>query len=111
MHELFDREPRRYKTSHSHWFYELFSLLWYRGYYPESSYYKQYREVRLKADEATARRLTEYLLDEEEATAENAARILRWLKNRADTDGTVLEASDCWYGWLLWDVRDRHERK
>ena len=33
--ELFGREPRRNKTSHSHWFYELFSLLWFRGYYPE----------------------------------------------------------------------------
>ena len=111
MHELFDREPRRYKTSHSHWFYELFSLLWYRGYYPESSYYKQYREIRLKADGDTARRLTEYLLEEPEATQENMGRVLRWLQDHADADGTVPEASDCWYGWLLWDVRDRHERK
>ena len=111
MRELFDREPRRHKTSHSHWFYELFSLLWYRGYYPECSYYKQYREVRLLADRPTAQRLTEFLLDEEEATAENVSRVQRWLEDHADAEGGILEASDCWYGWLLWDVRDRHERK
>ena len=109
--ELFGREPRRHKTSHSHWFYELFSLLWFRGYYPECHYYKQYREARLAADEPTARRLTEYLLEEREATEENARRVLRWLEDHAAADGTVREASDCWYGWLLWDVRDRHERK
>ena len=109
--ELFGREPRRNKTSHSHWFYELFSLLWFRGYYPECHYYKQFKEAKLSADEATARRLTEYLLDEEEATADNVRRVLRWLEDHAGGDGTVLEASDCWYGWLLWDVRDRHERK
>ena len=109
--ELFGREPRRNKTSHSHWFYELFSLLWFRGYYPECHYYKQFREVRLSADEPTARRLTEYLLEEGEATEENVGRVLRWMEDHADADGTLLEASDCWYGWLLWDVRDRHERK
>ena len=75
------------------------------------SYYKQYRVVHLKADEATAQRLTEYLLEEREATPENALRVLRWLEDHADAGGTVLETSDCWYGWLLWDVRDRHPRK
>ena len=109
--ELFDREPRRHKTSHSHWFYELFSLLWFRGYYPECHYYKQYKEERLAADEPTARRLTEYLLEEREATEENVRRVLCWLEDHAGADGAVREASDCWYGWLLWDVRDRHERK
>ena len=111
MHTLFDREPRRYMTSHSHWFYELFSLLWYRGYYPECSYYKQHREQRLPADRATADRLTEYLLEENEVTEENRKRILRYLEERAGEDGCVCEISDCWFGWLLWDVRDCHERK
>ena len=111
LRELFDREPRRNKTSHSHWFYELFSLLWFRGYYPECHYYKQFKEVRLSADLPTARRLTEYLLEEDEATEENVGRVLRWLEDHADPEGGLSEASDCWYGWLLWDVRDRHERK
>jgi SAM-dependent methyltransferase len=110
MRALFDREPRRYMTSHSHWFYELFSLLWFRGYYPECSYYKQYREIRIPADESTAARYAEFLLEPEEATQENKLRILRYLEGRADADGSVTEISDCWYGWLLWDVRDRHDR-
>jgi len=111
MHSLFDREPRRYQTSHSHWFYELFSLLWFRGYYPECSYYKQYRELRIPADEGTARRYAAFLLEEEETTEENTRRILRFLEQHAEADGSITERSDCWYGWLLWDVRDRHERK
>jgi len=110
MQELFDRQPRRNKTSHSHWFYELFSLLWFRGYYPECSYYKQYRSIRLPADEATARRLTEFLLEEGEATADNVGRVLRFLETHADSEGMLTETSDCWYGWLLWDVRDCHPR-
>ena len=111
MRELFDREPRRNKTSHSHWFHELFNVLWLRGYYPECSYYKQQKELLLPADRATAERLTYFLLEEGEVTEENTRRILRFLEQQADGDGFVRESSDCWYGWLLWDVRDRHERR
>lgn len=110
MRELFDRAPRRDKTSHSHWFHELFNVLWLRGYYPECTYYKQYRELRLPADRATAERLCYFLLEEDEVTEENTRRIQRFLENSADADGYLTEKSDCWYGWLLWDVRDRHER-
>lgn len=110
MGELFDREPRRSKTSHSHWFYEMFSVLWYRGYYPETSYYKQHKELRIPADAATAARLTDFLLEEDEVTEENTRRILRFLEQNAEADGYLTEVSDCWYGWLLWDVRDRHSR-
>lgn len=110
MRELFDRAPKRDKTSHSHWFYELFSLLWYRGYYPETHYYKQFKSVRLPADQSTAKRLCAFLLEEPEQTEENRGRILRFLEREADAEGFVTEDSDCWYGWLLWDVRDRHDR-
>ncbi len=110
MQTLFDREPRRHMTSHSHWFYELFSLLWYRGYYPESRYYKQYREQTVPADRVTAERYADFLLEEAEVTEENVRRIQRFLEERADGEGGLIEASDCWYGWLLWDVRDRHAR-
>ena len=110
MRELFGREPRRYQTSHSHWFYELFSLLWFRGYYPECSYYKQYRELRIPANEDTARRYASFLLEEGEVTEENVERIRRFLEQHAEPDGAITERSDCWYGWLLWDVRDCHPR-
>ncbi len=110
MQTLFDRQPRRHMTSHSHWFYELFSLLWYRGYYPETRYYKQYREQRVPADRPTAERYADFLLGEDEVTEENIRRIQRFLEAHADGEGYLTEASDCWYGWLLWDVRDRHAR-
>lgn len=110
MQELFGRAPRRDKTSHSHWFHELFNVLWLRGYYPECTYYKQYRELQLPADRATAERLCYFLLEEGEVTEENTRRIQRFLEENADAEGYLTEVSDCWYGWLLWDVRDRHER-
>lgn len=110
MRELFDREPRRNGTSHAHRFHELFNVLWLRGYYPECTYYKQKREVLLPADRGTAERLCYFLLEEGEVTEENTRRILQFLELNADANGLLQESSECWYGWLLWDVRDRHER-
>ncbi len=110
LRELFGREPKREKTTHSSWFYELFNVLWFRGYYPETRYYKQRREMPVCADRASAARLADYLLEDGEQTEENVGRIQRFLEINAGPDGTVAERSDCWYGWLLWDVRDRHDR-
>ncbi len=111
LREVFGREPKTEKTTHSTWFYELFNVLWFRGYYPETRYYKQRRELPVPADRASAARLADYLLDEGEQTEENIKLILRFLEANAGADGKVPELSDCWYGWILWDVRDRHERK
>lgn len=110
MREVFGREPKKEKTDHSNWFYTLFSLLWERGYYPETSYYKQYREISLPATRKTAERYSEYLLDEEGLKEENIEKTLEFLKSCAREDGTVPEVSECWMGWLLWDVRDRKVR-
>jgi SAM-dependent methyltransferase len=110
LRELYDRGPRHDKTIHSQWFFEMFNLLWLRGYYPETRYYKQHRETRLSADRQTAEDLAGYLLGEEAATEKEAVRIERFLESNTDADGMVPEVSDCWYGWTLWDVRDRHER-
>jgi SAM-dependent methyltransferase len=110
LRELYDRGPRHGKTSHSQWFYEMFNILWLRGYYPETRYYKQYRELRLPADRPAAEELAGYLLGEEAAKEEDVVRIQRFLEKDAGPDGSVLEVSDCWYGWTLWDVRDRHTR-
>ncbi|MBO4330761.1 MAG: class I SAM-dependent methyltransferase [Oscillospiraceae bacterium] len=107
MREVFSREPKREKTSHSHWFFTLFGLLWERGYHPQSSYYDQHREIILPADRKTAERYCEYLLDEEGLEEKNIRAVLEFLKSCADGDGTVREVSDCRMGWLLWDVRDR----
>ena len=105
----FGLEPQLVKTSHSHWFYELFSLLWFRGYYPETHYHTQLKSVRLNADRETAWRLARFLLKEEDATEDAAGRVLKYLEDHADSSGCVTEVSECRYGWLLWDVRDRTE--
>ena len=110
MRTLFDREPRRNKTSPSHWFYELFSLLWKRGYYPETFYYIQRKSVRLQPDLNTARRLARFLLDEEEADETAVRKVLDYLEKHADGNGAVTEDSECRYGWLLWNVQDCHPR-
>ncbi len=110
MLTLFGREPRRNKTSHSHWFYELFSLLWHRGYYPETFYYTQRKSVRLTPDRKTAERLTRYLLEEDEADEAAVNKLLAYLEQHADRDGGLTEDSECRYGWLLWNVQDCHPR-
>ena len=101
MRTLFGREPRRHKTSHSHWFYELFSLLWKRGYYPETFYYTQLKSVRLQPDLNTARRLARFLLEEDEADETAVRKVLDYLEKHADGNGAVTEDSECRYGWLI----------
>ena len=110
MQTLFGREPRRNKTSHSHWFYELFSLLWGRGYYPETFYYTQNKSLRQTPDRRTAERLTRYLLEEDEVSEEAIRRVQAYLEQHADAGGAVPDVSECRYGWLLWNVQDRHSR-
>ena len=110
MHNLFDREPRKSKTTHSHWFYELFSLLWFMGYYPETQYYTQFKSVRLEANKATAKRLTRFLLEENEVTDETVLRVLKYLEEHADPQGFVKGDSESRFGWILWNVNDCHNR-
>ena len=110
LRECFGRGPRQEFTSHSHWFYELFNLLWLLGYFPETSYTRQPRELSLPVGPELAEDRARVLLPPEERTQENTARIHQFLRANARSDGTVLEISDCWYGQTLWDVRMRTER-
>ncbi|MBU1245250.1 class I SAM-dependent methyltransferase [Myxococcota bacterium] len=110
LRECFGRGPRREFASHSHWFHELFNLLWWLGYHPETSYHRQPRELLLPAGPELAVERARVLLPPEERTPENTARIHRFLRENARADGAVLETSDCWYGRILWDVRLRTER-
>jgi SAM-dependent methyltransferase len=89
LRDLFERPPRRENTGHSHWFPELFNLLWCWGYYPETNFRSQPRELALQAG------------------PEHHTRIERFLRDHADADGVILERSECRYGWTLWDVRAR----
>ena len=74
-------------------------------------YYKQHREIRIAADQDSAGRMAGFLLKKEEVTEDNIERIRRYLEDRADASGFLTDATDCWFGWLLWDVRDRKERR
>ncbi|MBR5428918.1 MAG: class I SAM-dependent methyltransferase [Firmicutes bacterium] len=107
LEQVFSRPPQRCKTSHSQWFYELFSLLWLRGYYPRADYYKERRDERLPAAQETAEDLCRRLLPRVEQTAEAVRRILAFLEQEADGQGLVPASSDCWFGILLWDVREQ----
>lgn len=109
LHELFDLPPRREKTSHSYWFKQLFDLLWMRGYQPYIHYYKDHRDECRFVDRTFAESIARFLFDEE-ATAENTGRILRYLEKKADLNGNVSFVSECSYGWILWNVNDRIDR-
>lgn len=98
-------------NGHWHWYYALFNLLWLEGYYPETTYYKEEKLRVFPADENTAARYAEKLAKTYGRDKKGLeAPILRYLKEKADREGNVVEKGACWYGWLLWDVRTRTER-
>ncbi len=107
LRDVFSRPPRKSKTGHSEWFWELFNLLYLRGYYPKVSYYRQERQTRQAADSDTAEYLAWYLLPQEEHTSRSIELILRYLQEHAGPDGTVSEYSDCVYARTLWDVNEK----
>ena len=109
MNDLFQRRPKREKALHSQWFKQLFDLLWLRGYHPYVHYFKEHREECHTVDRVFAENNASFLL-EENASKENIERIFEYLEAKADKDGKVSFASECWYGWLLWDVNDRIDR-
>ena len=61
----------------------------------------------LTPDRGTAERLTRYLLEEEEVTEEAIRLVLTYLETHADGQGRIMDDSDCRYGWLLWNVKDK----
>lgn len=109
MREVFGRErPSPWNT---HWFYTTFNVLLLMGYYPEATYFKRHQENDLDSYAERAKLFLEQMLAPHEQTPENEARVLSWMRKRADANGTLTEVSDIWYGRLLWDVRDVTERQ
>jgi len=90
-------------------FYAMFNLLWLRGRYPQVSYYKESDEDKMPAGKELALRVVERL-PTEAATDAVIEKVYRYFMERADVDGMVEYPMERWYGWLLWDVRDRDER-
>lgn len=108
VRELFGREPRQRWSGR--WFYALFNVLYLLGYQPETSYEDRHQELWVEPDEDYAAFLMEHALAPEETTAENAIRILAWLRAQQNADGLVKEVIDTSYGRILWDVRIRTGR-
>ncbi|MBR2521058.1 MAG: molybdopterin-guanine dinucleotide biosynthesis protein B [Oscillospiraceae bacterium] len=111
LKDVFSRSPRRDKTTHSQWFWEMFNVLYLRGYEPEVTYVDQTRRTMQSADLDTARYLAWYLLPPEDRTTRNEEKILSYLKERADTDGFVTEDSFCKYARTVWNVASSAGRK
>ena len=53
---------------------------------------------------------TRLFLEEDEADETAVRKVLDYLEKHADGNGAVTEDSECRYGWLLWNVQDRHPR-
>lgn len=108
--EVFGREYRGRSMTHSRWFFELFGLLWHRGYFPETRYYSQHREMPVTPCRQDAARIAGRLAGPRDPSPEELDRVVRFLEENADGGGTVMEISDCRYGWTLWNVNDRQPR-
>lgn len=101
-----DATPR---NNHGHWFYSLFNLLWLQGYYPETAYHRQDQEDYVEADEDLARYYAKCFggMNPDE---DCIRRVYSYLKGHALPDGTIMRKYERWYGWILWDVRERTDR-
>lgn len=97
------------RNNHAHWFYSLFNLLWLKGYFPETAYHRQNQEEYVEADEDLARYYAKCFagMNPDE---DSISRVHRYLKDHALPDGTIMRKYERWYGWILWDVRERDER-
>ncbi len=109
IENLFQRPPRLEKTAHSYWFKQLFDLLWLRGYHPNVRYYKDHREDQREID----RRFVEKILDQilgEDVSEKDVEKTIDYLKSRTNRNGKIEYNSDCWFGWILWNVNDYMKR-
>ncbi|MBO5460419.1 MAG: methyltransferase domain-containing protein [Ruminococcus sp.] len=98
------------KTSFGKWFYSLLNILWIKGYLPETSYYKNDKEERIKADASLATYYARSLSRDLTVSEEMAEQIEKYLIKIADEDGYVIRKYERWQGWILWDVRVRMPR-
>lgn len=97
------------KRSHSHWYYALFNLLWLQGYYPETHYYKQHRTETLANGEMLVKYYIRLFKDYD---IPNKREIIsEFLKAQADSDNNVQREIEHHYGFLLWNVNDRTNRR
>lgn len=96
--------------SYRHVFYSLFNLLWLKGYFPETGYHLQEQAEQAEVNEDLARYYAKCFSTDMMAGKEETRRVLEYLQEHAGPDGTILRPYKRWYGWILWDVRNRVER-
>ena len=77
---------------------------------PETSYYKNDKEERIKADASLATYYARSLSRDLTVSEEMAEQIEKYLIKIADEDGYVIRKYERWQGWILWDVRVRMPR-
>lgn len=104
-------EPRRRKSGHWHWFYALFNLLLLDGYFPETAYYWEEKNVTIPASEETAQDWAKRMAREYGLKAQMLYDpVARYLESQADRDGVLLRQDNCRYGWILWNVTAKAAR-
>lgn len=106
MAEVFGREAKRQWDGRR--FQAMFNILWLMGYCPETSYYKQHREEMAPVTQEMAEYYAEKLLEPGEVNAGAVKSIYQWLSANA-RDGAILEVTDRYYGWILFDTRLRRQ--
>ena len=95
----------------AHWFYALFNMLFLTGYFPEVRYYSRHKEAPVLAERDAARRHMYTILPQEQHTAENEEKILRWLETQLKANPALTETSDFTYAWMLWNINDKVDRQ
>ena len=93
------------------WFYSLFNLLFLEGYFPETFYHKQNILENAKVNNELIRYFTRLFSKDFDANDEGVRNKIRdYLHSKAKKDGTIERYTEHWYGWTLWDVRDKCNR-
>ena len=93
------------------WFYSLFNILWLEGYYPETFYHKQNSLEMATVDEELVRYYTMKFSEDFNVNDEAISNKIRdYLHSKANKDGTIERYTERWYGWTLWDVRNKENR-
>lgn len=90
-------------------FYALFNLVWLAGYFPETCYHKQLSNKMVPVDDELAEYYTWSIFKETKADAGAKIRIKEYLLKNSVNE-MIRQYTERWYGWILWDVREKDRR-
>lgn len=107
---VYGREYKPSQDTHGCWYYSLFNLLWLEGYFPETHYHMYDQQVETVINEDLARYYARTFSGDMTADEKETQKIYSYLKELAAGNKTIKQRTKRWYGWLLWDVRKRHNR-